>query len=69
VATSASVTVIAPDAETADGWATALFVMGPVRGLKLCETLPAVEALFIDADLNVSHSSGFPWPVDGGESP
>lgn len=38
-----SATVIAPDARTADGWATALMVLGE-DGLKLLEGHPLVEA-------------------------
>jgi len=43
----ASVTVIAPDALTADGVATTLFVLGLERGLRWVEERPAVAALFI----------------------
>lgn len=42
----ASVTVVAPTAMVADAVATAAFVMGPVDGLRLCETL-GVEALMV----------------------
>lgn len=45
-----SVTVICPDAELADALATATFVMGPIEGLKLVNSLNAVEALFVDRD-------------------
>lgn len=55
-----SVTVLAGDAETADALSTAFFVMGPVKGLELCETLEGVEALFIDSHFEISKSSGFP---------
>ncbi len=43
----ASVTVIAPDAMTADGVATTLFVLGLERGLRWVEKHPSVAALFI----------------------
>ena len=42
-----SVTVVAPDVMTADGLATALFVMGPDEGLKWLEQWPDTAALFI----------------------
>jgi FAD:protein FMN transferase len=43
-----SVTIIAPDATTADALATGVFVMGPVRGLALVERL-GVGAVIVDA--------------------
>ena len=55
-----SVTVIAPDAQTADAFSTAFFVLGPTDGLKLCEKLKDIEALFVDNKFNISSSSGFP---------
>lgn len=42
-----SVTVVAGDAMTADGWATALSVLGPDEGLPLIAKEPAVEAFFV----------------------
>ena len=46
---TASVTVIASDAITADAWATALLVLGSAEGLPLAER-EAIAALFIDRD-------------------
>jgi thiamine biosynthesis lipoprotein len=43
----ASVTVIAPDATTADALATAVSVLGQEDGLTLIERLPQVEAILI----------------------
>jgi thiamine biosynthesis lipoprotein len=43
----ASVSVVAPDCMTADGLATALFVMGVEEGMKWLETWPGIGALFI----------------------
>lgn len=43
----ASVTVVAPDCLTADGLATALFVLGAEEGLKVLASYPAAEALFV----------------------
>ncbi len=57
---TASVTVIARDAETADALSTALFVLGPKAGMELCERLLDVEALFIDLEMKVTRSTGFP---------
>lgn len=42
-----SVTVIAPDCITADSLATAVSVMGPIRGLKLIEETPGAAALIM----------------------
>ena len=44
---SASVTVIAPDATTADALATALAVLPPDRGLRLADSQPGVAALIV----------------------
>jgi thiamine biosynthesis lipoprotein len=41
------VTVVAPEAETADVLATAVFVLGPDHGLRLASTLPNVQAFVI----------------------
>lgn len=57
-----SVTVISPDAMTADAWATALSVLGPDEGLPLVEEEPDVEALLITGDSaapKLHRSSGF----------
>src|SRR5438132_3103192 len=43
-----SVTIIAPDATTADALATGVFVMGPVRGMALVERL-GLGAVIVDA--------------------
>ncbi len=42
-----SVTIIAPDATTADALATGVFVLGPGEGISLIESLPGVEGLII----------------------
>lgn len=41
-----AVTVIAPDAGTADAWSTAAFVLGPVEGFEAVEREPDLEAVF-----------------------
>jgi len=44
-----SVTIIAPDATTADALATAVSVLGPEKGLALIEKLPHIEAILISS--------------------
>lgn len=44
---TAGVTVLASDCMTADGWATALYVLGPEAGLPLVEVQPGIEVLFV----------------------
>jgi len=59
----ASVTVIAPDAITADLLATAVTVLGAERGLALVDSLPGVEAAIVEgsAEEPILHTSdGFP---------
>ncbi|MCX7006930.1 MAG: FAD:protein FMN transferase, partial [Kiritimatiellaeota bacterium] len=62
--TLASATVIAADGLTADGLATALFVLGPERGLRWIEAHPDVAALLIlreaDGRFRLVASSRFP---------
>ena len=55
---SRSVTVMAPDALTADAWSTALFVLGADRGLELLAKQPGLEAVFVDAQNQVRVSPG-----------
>ena len=58
----AGVTVIAPDAATADALSTALFILGPQRGVALLRTRPGCEALWIPDTperLTVLATSGF----------
>jgi thiamine biosynthesis lipoprotein len=42
-----SVTILAADAVTADALATAVFVLGPDRGMALVENLPHIEAVIV----------------------
>ena len=53
-----SVTVVAPTAVQADALSTAVFVLGPERGLALVEELPGVEALLVDPQFALLVSSG-----------
>ncbi len=55
---SRSVTVMAPDALTADIWSTALFVLGHQKGMKIVEKNTDLEAVFVDSDNALHISSG-----------
>jgi len=44
-----SVTVVAPRADLADALATAAFVLGPEKGLKLLEDYPGVDGMIVDS--------------------
>jgi thiamine biosynthesis lipoprotein len=50
---ASSVTVLAKDAVQADGWATALFVLGPIKGRPIAEK-NGIEALWFDEGFVVS---------------
>jgi thiamine biosynthesis lipoprotein len=43
----ASVTVVARDGATADALETAVYVLGPERGLKLVDQTPGAAAIFV----------------------
>src|SRR5207302_3001865 len=45
----ASVTVVAPDGATADALETAVYLLGPERGLKLIDKTPGAAAIFFRA--------------------
>ena len=46
-----SVTIIAQNATTADALATAVFVLGPIRGKKLLDSLSSVRGIiYIERD-------------------
>lgn len=53
-----SVTVLANDCATADATATALYVLGPEKGLALIETLSNTDCVIISTDGNFHVSSG-----------
>lgn len=55
---SRSVTVLAPDAFTADVLDTALFVIGPEAALRLVATQPGVEAVIVGGDNQVHMTPG-----------
>ena len=56
----ASVTVLAPDAMTADALSTTIMVLGVQAGLQLANDLPGVEALLVGKDLQTFKSLNFP---------
>jgi thiamine biosynthesis lipoprotein len=53
-----SVTVICDDAVLADGLSTALFVLGPEKGMALVERLDGVEAIMVTKDEKILTSPG-----------
>ncbi len=55
---SRSVSVLAKDAASADAYATAIFVLGPEDGLELAESTPGLEAVIVDAENQVTVSTG-----------
>lgn len=59
----ASVSIAAPTAMQADALSTAVFVLGPERGLALVERLDGVDALFVSKDGAVRRTVGFPLEV------
>ena len=54
-----SVTVLNESCTIADALATAVFVLGQAKGLKLIENLPETEVMIIDNQMNKTYSSGF----------
>lgn len=55
---SRSVTVIGPDTMTTDALSTAIFVLGPQKGLELAKKLAGIEVLIVDSSGAVSSSGG-----------
>ncbi len=53
-----AVTVVSPSATAADGYATALFVMGYDKAVATVEADPTLEAVFIKTDGSVSVTDG-----------
>ncbi len=52
------VTVISADPVVADAWATALFVMGPEKGLEIVEKVPGMETIMVTTSGEILYSSG-----------
>ena len=59
-----SATVTSVDPTLADALSTALFVMGPERGLKMIESIDSVEGMIVAADGTVHLSSGLEGLID-----
>jgi FAD:protein FMN transferase len=59
-----SVTIVCGEAWLADGLATAVFVMGPEKGMSIIEKLEGVDAVVIDANGNRLMTSGIKGRVD-----
>ncbi len=53
-----SVTIVTKDCITADGLATAVFVLGPEKGYSLCQKLVGVNCLMVDQEGKMIISSG-----------
>ena len=53
-----SASVIGPDATITDGLSTSVFVLGPVEGLALIESMPEYEAVIVDTRHRVIFSTG-----------
>jgi FAD:protein FMN transferase len=51
-----SVTIVTKDCITADGLATAVFVLGPEKGYALCQKLNGVQCLIVDREGKILHS-------------
>jgi len=51
-----SVTILGPDTMTTDALSTAVFVMGPEKGMALVERLRGIEAIIVDS-MGVKHTS------------
>jgi thiamine biosynthesis lipoprotein len=54
----ASVTIVTDDAMAADALSTGVFVLGLLRGSKLVEELPGVEAVFVTDEREIFLTSG-----------
>lgn len=53
-----SVTIVTPANALADGWTTAVFVMGNEKGMEFIEEKPNSEAIIVTADGEALYSSG-----------
>ena len=56
---SRSATIVAKDPTIADALSTAVFVLGPKKGLALIESIDDVEGVVVGADGFIHNSSGF----------
>jgi len=62
-----SATVLNKNCTIADALATAVFVLGQSKGLRLIENLSGTEAMIIDDQMNKTYSSGFEKHINGDE--
>jgi len=53
-----SVTILCRDGMTADGLATAVFVLGPGKGYALCQKIGGVECLIVDGEGKTTMTPG-----------
>ena len=53
-----SVTIISDNSIDGDGLSTGIFSLGMQEGIKLIESLPDVEAVFVDSEQNIHLTSG-----------
>lgn len=51
-------TLIHPDPMVADAWNTAIFVLGPDKGLKIVEKIAEMEAVMVTASGEITYTSG-----------
>ena len=63
---SQSVTVVCKDGITADGLATAVFVLGSEKGYSLCQRLEGVECLIVDKEGKIKFSPGLKGRISFG---
>lgn len=54
-----SVTIIGKDAGFVDALSTAVFVLGPVEGMKLVKSLPDIKTIIVDKDGKIHDNFGF----------
>ncbi len=59
------VTLIHPDPMVADAWCTALFVLGPGKGLEIIDKISDMEAILITTEGEKLYSSGLKHAVKG----
>ena len=63
---SMSVTILAPGATIADILATAVFVLGPSKGMELIEKLENVEGIIVTSEREIKISSGLKGRIKSG---
>jgi thiamine biosynthesis lipoprotein len=50
--------MVGPDPTVANAWNTAIFVMGPEKGLNLVERIPGMEVIMVTTSAQIIYSSG-----------